>query len=185
MGMKLLNHATPTARKALNLAVPTFVVGLLMVSQSYGLVSYPPGQPGTLERTVDSILAKEQVDILRENQLITTQNAIVGVINVLNRKLDNTTDPNQRALIEQQIAAKQAQYQGFQQALNVNTVALQKNLSVLNPIKDSSLRTLGGLPRPRKQIEMFIAAAIRREQNSVTYIRNYLKAHPVSPTSPF
>lgn len=181
----LRNQAAPAARQALNFAAPALVVGLLLSSPSYGLNFYPPGQAGGLERTVDRILATEQIDILRENRLITTQNAIGGVLDVLNQKLDQATDPAEAARIERQIAARQAQYQTLQQAIDRNGQLLARDLNTLNGIKDNALTGLGNLPRPRKQIEMFITAASQREQTYVTYIRNFLRAHPVSPVSPF
>jgi len=178
------NHARPWARKALNLAGPALVVGLLLVSRSYGLVVYPHGAPGRLERSIDVLLAKEQADILRENRLVTTQNSIGNVLDILNQKLQNATDPNQIAQLQQQIAAKEMQYQNFQRAIDANGQILVRDLTVVNPAKDNALSVLGGMSRPRKQIEMFITAATQRERTYVTLIQTFLRSHPVTPIAP-
>lgn len=185
MRANVLSYVASSGRSVLGFAAPALVVGLLLVSQSYGLIQYPRGRAGALERSVDSILAREQTDILRENALVRTQNAIGKMIDVLNVKLQNATDPNEIARLQQQIAAKQAQFQSFQQSIDRNGQRLLQDANVLNPAKDQSLATLSGVRGPRKQIDMFVTAATQREQTYVALIRRFLRAHPVSPISPF
>lgn len=185
MRAKMLSYVATSGRSVSGFAAPALVVGLLLVSQSYGLIQYPRGPAGALERSIDSILAREQRDILRENALVRTQNAIDNVLDVLNVKLQNATNPNEIARLEQQIAAKQAQFQNFQQAIDRNGQLLLRDMNVLNPAKDQALASLSGVRGPRKQIGMFITAATQREQTYVALIQRFLRAHPVSPISPF
>lgn len=180
----VLVHAAHVARKALNFAAPALVVGLLLGSQAYGIV-YPPGAVGRTERAVDSLLAREQADILRENALIHTQNAIVGVINVLNQKLANAGSQAEADAIQAEINAKQVQFDRFQGLINTQSRILQQNLAVINPTKDRLLASLAGVGRNGKQARMFVTAATQRERTFVLAMRAFLKAHPVSPINPF
>jgi len=184
MKTTIWGHAAPAVRKLLNFAAPALVVGLLLGSQAYGIV-YPPGAVGRLERNIDGLLLKEQNDIVLETALVQTQAAIGRVIDVLNTKLQNATDPNEIARLQQQIAAKQAQFNQFQTSIDANGRVLQRNLTVVNPAKDNALRQLAGVRQNQKQIAMYIRAASLREATYVRLMQNFLKAHPVTPLAPF
>src|SRR5262249_44093130 len=123
--------------------------------------------------------------ILRMNTLVHTQNAIGDVIDILNARLNQATNPNVIAALQRQIAAKQVQFQNFQIAINRNSLILQTNLTVLNPRKDNLLATLSTLPRPQRQIAMVITAATQRQNTYATIMQNFLRAHPVTPITPF
>jgi len=184
MKTTMWGHAAPAVRKVLSFAAPALLVGLLLGSHAYG-IAYPRAPTGTIERTVDRLLLKEQNDILRESALIRTQNLIGGVIRVLNAKLENTSDPNQRAFIEQQIAQKQGQFNQFGQLINTNTQVLADNLNIVNPAKDRLLKQLIGLRQFPNQASQFNAAARQRELVYATVMKIFLKARNFPPSTGF
>src|SRR3954465_6072431 len=96
----ILSQAAGAARKALNFVAPLMVLGLVLISQAYGRINYPPPPAGNLERSIDNILLKERADILLQNRLVTQQNQTNTRIGVLQQQLAQTTDPAARAFLE-------------------------------------------------------------------------------------
>src|SRR5258708_31724841 len=91
---KVLSYVASLAHKVAVFAAPALVVGLLLVSRSYGLIQYPSGRAGTLERGVDTILTQELNDINREFGLMRKQMAIEKQIALLDAKLQRATLQN-------------------------------------------------------------------------------------------
>jgi hypothetical protein len=181
----ILSQAAPKARKALNFAAPALVVGMILVSQAQGRITYPTGPAGVLERSVDAKLAKEVVDIRVEKSLLTSQTLVAGQLAVLNAQLSHTTDPARKASLQRQIDQKTVQFQQIQRSIDRNAIVLRGDLNVLNPVKDQQLRTLHVTMGNRRQVDMFVAAAALREANYVAIIRAFLRAHPATPSQPF
>lgn len=184
MKMHDVNFGPRVGRLALNCGAPALLVGMLLTSQSFGVV-YPGGAAGKLERRIDAILATEQKDITRQRQLLATQNTITNNIASLEQQLANTTNPNQRARLERQIANQETRLRSNQATVTANSVLLQRDLNVLVPQKDQYMTTLGALPRPARQIQMFLTAATQRETSYTATIQKLLAAHPVTPVNPF
>lgn len=181
MTTSLLSHAGRAARKALNIAAPALVLGLVFVSLAQARINYPPGAAGRLQRAIDDILIKERADILLQGRLITQQDQANNRINVLQQQLDQATDPAVIARLERQIAQQQALVTSLQGRIDRNTLVLQNNLDVVNPRKDRLIGLLSTLPRPRNQIQMFIQAATLQQNTYAAVMRIFLNRRPISP----
>src|SRR4051812_43425345 len=113
------NLLSLVARRTFGFAAPALVLGMVLVTQAMG-ITYPSGPAGTLERNIDRLLAKENVDIRLQNSLVHMEDAINAALKGLQKQLNNATDPTRIAFLEGQIAQKQAQ-------LAANNVRLARN----------------------------------------------------------
>lgn len=181
----ILRRVAGSVRKALSFTAPALVLGLVVMSQAYARINYPPPPAGTLERNIDNILLKERADILRQSALITRQNVTFARIGVLQRQIAQATDPAVIARLQRQLLQQQVQFQGLQVQIDRNSVVLLTNLNVLNPQKDRMFVVLNSLQTPRNQIVQFIQAASLQQRTYAAIMRAFLARRPLSPTAAF